>query len=167
MANPVVAVRTSEPETPQPPHRVARRLWTEGAGTSPLWTAGSVSRDKKRAQALAYAEPRVYEDRLNAVLGPDWSCRFITWGEQRLLCELSVTVSDGAGGTREVTRTSTGEFDSGDRVARGTAAEAQAVNKIWYGQTADGTVPDPLLDNAGSPALASSRCRSTPPATST
>ena len=29
------------------------------------WRAGSTSRDKKRAQALPYAEPRVYEDRLN------------------------------------------------------------------------------------------------------
>ena len=93
------------------------------------WRAGSVSRDKKRAQALAYAEPRAYEDRLNEVLGPDWSCRFITWGEQRLLCELSVTVQDGAGGVREITRTSTGEFDSGDRVAQGTAAEAQAFKR--------------------------------------
>ncbi len=93
------------------------------------WRAGSVSRDKKRAQALAYAEPRVYEDRLNEVLGPDWSCRFITWGEQRLLCELSVTVQDGAGGVRAITRTSTGEFDSNDRVAQGTAAEAQAFKR--------------------------------------
>ena len=93
------------------------------------WRAGSVSRDKKRAQALAYAEPRVYEDRLNDVLGPDWSCRFSTWGEQRLICELSVTVQDGAGGVREITRTSTGEFDSGDRVAQGTAAEAQAFKR--------------------------------------
>lgn len=28
-------------------------------------------------------------------------------------------------------------------------AEAIALNKIWYGQTADGSVPDPALDNAG------------------
>ena len=93
------------------------------------WRAGSLSRDKKRAQALAYAEPRVYEDRLNDVLGPDWSCRFITWGDQRLLCELTVTVADGLGGARDVTRTSTGEFDSGDKVAQGTAAEAQAFKR--------------------------------------
>ena len=93
------------------------------------WRAGSLSRDKKRAQALAYAEPRVYEDRLNDVLGPDWSCRFITWGDQRFLCELTVTVANGLGGTRDVTRTSTGEFDSGDKVAQGTAAEAQAFKR--------------------------------------
>lgn len=93
------------------------------------WRAGSVSRDKKRAQALPYAEPRVYEDRLNDVLGPDWSCRFITWGEQRLICELSVRVQDDAGDVTEITRTSTGEFDSGDRIAQGTAAEAQAFKR--------------------------------------
>ncbi len=93
------------------------------------WRAGAVSRDKKRAQALAYAEPRVYEDRLNEVLGADWSCRFIPWGETRLLCELSVRLEDDAGGERELTRTSTGEFDGGDKVAQGTAAEAQAFKR--------------------------------------
>ncbi len=89
---------------------------------------GSASADKKRAQALAYAEPRVYEDRLNEVIGPNWSCRFIPWGDKRLLCELTVTVDD-AGGVHEITRTSTGEFDAGDKVAQGTAAEAQAFKR--------------------------------------
>lgn len=93
------------------------------------WRAGSVSRDKKRAQALAYAEPRVYEDRLNDVLGPDWSCRFTSWGEQRLICELTVRFHDEDGEIREITRTSSGEFDSSDRVAQGTAAEAQAFKR--------------------------------------
>jgi feruloyl esterase len=37
-----------------------------------------------------------------------------------------------------------------------TAAEARAIDKIWYGQTADGSVPDPQLDNAGGATLASS-----------
>lgn len=36
------------------------------------------------------------------------------------------------------------------------AAQAQAINKIWYGQTADGRVPDPALDNAGDATLSSS-----------
>ena len=34
-------------------------------------------------------------------------------------------------------------------------AQAQAVNKFWYGQTADGSVPDPLLDNASNATLGS------------
>ena len=90
---------------------------------------GSTSGDKKRAQALAYAEPRVYEDRLNEVLGPAWACRFIPWGDQRLLCELTITLQDDAGGVQELVRTSTGEFDSGDTIAKGTSAEAQAFKR--------------------------------------
>jgi feruloyl esterase len=34
-------------------------------------------------------------------------------------------------------------------------AEATAINKIWYGQTADGTVRDPAVDNAAGPGLSS------------
>jgi hypothetical protein len=34
-------------------------------------------------------------------------------------------------------------------------AEATLINKIWYGQTADGSVPDPAADNAAGPNLAS------------
>jgi hypothetical protein len=37
-----------------------------------------------------------------------------------------------------------------------TCAEANAMNKIWYGETADGTYPDPAVDNSSGPALASS-----------
>lgn len=37
-----------------------------------------------------------------------------------------------------------------------TLAEASVVNRIWYGQTADGSVPDPALDNASGPYLAGS-----------
>jgi feruloyl esterase len=33
-------------------------------------------------------------------------------------------------------------------------AQAQAFNKIWYGQTADGSVPDPASDNASAATLA-------------
>jgi Tannase and feruloyl esterase len=34
-------------------------------------------------------------------------------------------------------------------------AEATVINKTWYGQTADGSVPDPAADNASGPNLAS------------
>lgn len=108
---------------------LSARLADPFAPSAVSWRAGSVSRDKQRAQALAYAEPRVYEDRLNDVLGPDWSVRFTSWGEQRLICELTVRYHDTDGEVREITRTSTGEFDSGDRVAQGTAAEAQAFKR--------------------------------------
>jgi hypothetical protein len=87
-----------------------------------FWRAGAVSRDKKRAQALAYAEPRVYEDRLNEICPGDWSVKFIPWGESRLICELTI---------HGVTRSSTGEFDTEKRnaIAEGTVAEAQAFKR--------------------------------------
>jgi hypothetical protein len=94
-----------------------------------MFRPGAPSPDRKRAQALPYAEPRVYEDRLNKVLGPDWSCRFKTWGDQRLICELTIQVTHEDGTIREITRTSTGEFDNGDKIAQGTVAEAQAFKR--------------------------------------
>ena len=54
------------------------------------WRAGAVSRDKKRAQALPYAEPRAYKDRLNALCPGDWSVVFKPWGEHKLICELTI-----------------------------------------------------------------------------
>ena len=83
------------------------------------WRAGALSRDKKRAQALPYAEPRVYEDRLNTVCPGDWSVRFVPWGDNRIICELTV---------HGVTRSSTGEENDGG-FAPGTAAEAQAFKR--------------------------------------
>ena len=110
-------------------YEMRRRLAEPFSPDEVMFRAGSVNRDKKRAQALPYAEPRVYEDRLNDVLGPDWSCRFTPWGEKRLLCELSIQVTQENGTTREITRTSTGEFDDKDKIAQGTSAEAQAFKR--------------------------------------
>ncbi len=86
--------------------------------SSIYWRAGVVSRDKKRAQALPYAEPRVYEDRLNGVCPGLWSVSFRPWGESRIICDLSIG---------ELTRSSTGEENEG--FAPGTAAEAQAFKR--------------------------------------
>ncbi|CAN5878739.1 hypothetical protein BH24DEI2_BH24DEI2_16930 [soil metagenome] len=83
------------------------------------WRAGALSRDKKRAQALPYAEPRVYEDRLNTVCPGDWSVRFVPWGDNRIICELTI---------HGVTRSSTGEESEGG-FAPGIAAEAQAFKR--------------------------------------
>ena len=85
------------------------------------WRAGALTKDKKRAQALAYAEPRVYEDRLNKLCPGAWEVRFTPWGENRIICELSV---------HGVTRSSTGEFeDTKSAFAQGTVAEAQAFKR--------------------------------------
>ena len=86
-----------------------------------FWRAGALTRDKKRAQALAYAEPRTYEDVLNRLCPGDWSCVFVPWGESRIICELSV---------HGVTRSSTGEFEEDKNAfAKGTVAEAQAFKR--------------------------------------
>lgn len=86
--------------------------------TAIYWRAGAVSRDKKRAQALPYADPRVYEDRLNSVCPGDWGVTFKPWGEGRIVCELTLY---------GLTRSSTGEENDG--FAPGTAAEAQAFKR--------------------------------------
>ncbi len=86
--------------------------------TAIQWRAGSTTRDKKRAQALPYAEPRIYEDRLNQLCPGDWSVSFRPWGENRLICELTI---------HGVTRSSTGESEGG--FAPGTSAEAQAFKR--------------------------------------
>lgn len=83
------------------------------------WRAGATSRDKTRAQALPYAEPRVYEDRLNQVCPEAWSVTFKPWGETRVICELTIY---------GVTRSSSGEA-SDDSFSPGTSAEAQAFKR--------------------------------------
>lgn len=84
------------------------------------YRAGAVSRDKKRAQALPYADPRVYEDRLNALVPGAWEVEFEPWGDSRIICRLSI---------HGVTRSSTGESGDGPDAVAGTAAEAQAFKR--------------------------------------
>ncbi|HZW29023.1 MAG TPA: hypothetical protein VFF08_11240 [Trueperaceae bacterium] len=84
------------------------------------YRAGAISRDKKRAQALPYADPRVYEDRLNALVPGAWEVEFEPWGETRIICRLTI---------HGVTRSSTGESGDGPEAVAGTAAEAQAFKR--------------------------------------
>ena len=55
-----------------------------------------------RALALAYADLRAYMNRLDEVCGADWSVEYEPWGDNRIICRLTI------GG---VTRSSTGESD--------------------------------------------------------
>ena len=74
---------------------------------------------------------------------PDPSqCRYDPTRDAAVLCQ-GVTGNGGVAGTST-------------SAACVNLAEAQAMNKIWYGQTADGSYPDPRTDNGSSPALASS-----------
>lgn len=81
---------------------------------------GAVSKDKTKAQALAFVPVRIYEDRLNELVPGAWSTIFETWGADRIICRLTI---------HSVTRSSTGDgAGSPDQVA-GTAAEAQAFKR--------------------------------------
>lgn len=84
------------------------------------WRAGAVNRDKSKAIALAYAEPRSYEDRLNAICPGAWHVEFQPWGEQRIICRLTI---------HDVTRSSTGESGDSNPAIAGTSAEAQAFKR--------------------------------------
>lgn len=84
------------------------------------YRAGAVSRDKTKAIALAYAEPRIYEDRLNQLVPGDWQVTFQPWGENRIICHLTI---------HSITRSSTGESGDSNPDIAGTSAEAQAFKR--------------------------------------
>lgn len=84
------------------------------------WRAGAVSRDKTKAIALPYAEPRAYEDRLNAICPGHWHVDFQPWGDNRIICRLTI---------HDLTRSSTGEAGDANPDIAGTSAEAQAFKR--------------------------------------
>lgn len=84
------------------------------------WRAGATNKDKTKAIALAYAEPRAYEDRLNTVCPGAWQVDFQPWGENRIICRLTI---------HDVTRSSTGEAGDSNPDISGTSAEAQSLKR--------------------------------------
>jgi hypothetical protein len=84
------------------------------------WKPGA-SKDNK-CMALAYADLRAYQEQLDKVCGIDWSCKYIPWGDGRIICELTI-----AG----VTRASTGEADAQDEKNNlaGSVTEAMAFKR--------------------------------------
>lgn len=84
------------------------------------WRAGTINRDKTKAAALAYVEPRAYEDRLNTLCPGDWQVDFQPWGDNRIICHLTI---------HGVTRSSTGEAGDSNPTVAGTSAEAQAFKR--------------------------------------
>jgi feruloyl esterase len=75
---------------------------------------------------------------LGFILNP-LTCRYDPTKDANVLC-------NGVQGNGGVVGTST-------NAACVNLAEATAVNKFWYGQTSNGSVPDPAQDNAGTPTL--------------
>lgn len=84
------------------------------------WLPGTTKGDK--CLAMAYADLRAYMERLDDVCGMDWSVRYVPWGDERIMCELSIFLT---------TRASTGEYDAQDAKnnIEGTVAEAQAFKR--------------------------------------
>jgi hypothetical protein len=84
------------------------------------WRPGAVKGD--RALALAYADLRAYMNRLDEVCGLDWSVQYEPWGEDRIICQLTI-----AGVTRSSTGETTNESERSE--IGGTVAEAQAFKR--------------------------------------
>lgn len=84
------------------------------------WKPGAVKGE--RALAMAYADLRVYMDRLDEVCGGDWSVAYDPWGPDRIICRLTI-----AGVTRSSTGESSAESDRNE--IGGTVAEAQAMKR--------------------------------------
>jgi hypothetical protein len=115
--------------------------------TAIKWRAGATTKDKTKAQALPYVDPRDYERRLDEVCPGQWHVAFLPWGDNKVICNLSI-----AG----ITRASTGESSSDD-FAPGTSAEAQAFkracSKFGLGRYLY-DLPSPWMDYDGKKLLA-------------
>ncbi len=86
------------------------------------WKPQATTKDSTKAMACAYADVRAYQDRLDEVCGMNWEVSYLPWGENRVVCHLTIF---------GVTRSSTGESDSQSERSEigGTAAEAQALKR--------------------------------------
>jgi hypothetical protein len=101
-------------------HQVLDELRKPFHPSQVTWKPGAVKGD--RALALAYADLRAYMNRLDEVCGSDWSVAYEPWGEDRIICRLTIL---------GVTRSSTGETTNESERSEigGTVAEAQAFKR--------------------------------------
>jgi len=85
------------------------------------WKPGALNGKKDKALALAYADLRAYQNRLDEVCGMEWAVSYTPWSE-RIICHLTIC---------GITRSSTGEPDSdADRMQNGgSVAEAMAFKR--------------------------------------
>lgn len=86
-----------------------------------IWKPGALNGKKDSALALAYADLRAYQSRLDEVCGMNWSLSYTPWGD-RIICHITIN---------GITRSATGEADSQSERSEiaGTAAEAQSVKR--------------------------------------
>jgi hypothetical protein len=83
------------------------------------WKPGATTKDKSKCLAMAYADPRAYQNRLDEIFDMGWSVSFEPWGD-RIICHLTIG---------EATRSSTGESNDAKDNNAGTIAEAQAFKR--------------------------------------
>lgn len=86
------------------------------------WKPGHLTKDGSKCMAMAYADLRAYQERLDEVCGLDWSVEYQPWGDNRIIARLTIS---------GVTRASTGEMGKQDisNEMGGTVAEAQAMKR--------------------------------------
>lgn len=86
------------------------------------WKPSRTTQDGTKTLALAYADLRAYQERLDAVCGLDWGCKYLPWPDGKIICELTI---------HGVTRSSTGEADPQDikNNLAGPVAEAMAFKR--------------------------------------
>jgi hypothetical protein len=84
------------------------------------WKPGAIKGE--RALAMPYADLRAYMNRLDEVCGYDWSVAYEPWGNDRIICRLTIG---------DVMRSSTGETTNESEKSEigGTVAEAQAFKR--------------------------------------
>lgn len=66
------------------------------------WRVGATNKDKTRGLALAYADTRQYQERLDNLFGLDWSVRYTPVSDKSVICALTLVV-DGKPATRSAT----------------------------------------------------------------
>ena len=88
--------------------------------------AGATNGDKRknipatRAMALAYVESKHYRQRLDELLGLNWSMDLKAWGENKVICALTIC---------GITRSSSGEASKDEGFGIAPTAEAQAFKR--------------------------------------
>jgi hypothetical protein len=101
-------------------HQVLEDLRKPFHPSQVTWKPGAVKGE--RALALAYADLRAYMNRLDEVCGSNWSVAYEPWGDERIICKLTI-----CGTTRSSTGETTNEAERSE--IGGTVAEAQAFKR--------------------------------------
>lgn len=85
------------------------------------WKPGAMTKDKTKCLAMAYADLRAYQNRLDEICGLNWSVSYTPWAD-RVICHITIN---------GITRSSTGESDADSERSEiaGTSAEAQAFKR--------------------------------------